>query len=221
MLTMSWRTKGANVHVLRGRRDVLVDAGPPGSAALVRRRLGRAGVDHTALAAVLLTHGHLDHAGSAAQVADGRIPVLLGAGDRLLVERPPDVAPHGGQRCRSGRRSTATFVPFRADELVDHVRHLDDVGIEGELVVVGGHTAGSCVVVTPCTLVLGDLLGGGCSCIWTRRRAQPPGVAAELATAQRLLDEHRPRTVLLGHGRALDHTAASRRIDALVRRAAR
>jgi glyoxylase-like metal-dependent hydrolase (beta-lactamase superfamily II) len=220
MLTISWRTRGANVHVLRGRRDVLVDTGPPGSAAFVGRRLERIGTDTCALGAVLLTHGHADHAGSAADLAAGRIPVVLGAGDRGLVEAGVATNDAGHECCRRHRRGPP-FVPFRASDLVDHVRHLDDVGIEGEVVVVGGHTPGSCVIVTPCTLVLGDLLGGGCGRVPSWRRERDAPGAAQLATAQRLLDEHQPRSVLLGHGRSLDLAAASRRIEVLDRRTRR
>ena len=61
--TLTWKLKVANAHLLTGRRPVLIDTGPANARALLAQRLARAGIAPGDLGAVLLTHGHADHAG--------------------------------------------------------------------------------------------------------------------------------------------------------------
>ncbi len=79
---------GNNCYLLapdRGTSAVVVDA-PVGSAATIEHALDEHGLE---LAAVLLTHGHLDHCAEAAGLADDHdAPVLIGAADRTLLTRP-------------------------------------------------------------------------------------------------------------------------------------
>ncbi len=49
---------------------VLLDTGFPGDAGRIRRVMERAGVGPRDVRAILLTHGHLDHAGSAAELKE-------------------------------------------------------------------------------------------------------------------------------------------------------
>ena len=70
---------------------------PPGSYKKLCENLLSEGIAPTELGAVLLTHGHADHAGTAAEFLDEGVPVLLGAGDLPLAERGknPDVRSTG------------------------------------------------------------------------------------------------------------------------------
>ena len=97
---MKWTTFNltiSNAHLLRGSRPILVDSGPPGSHKKLCENLLSEGIAPTELGAVLLTHGHADHAGTAAEFLDEGVPVLLGAGDLPLAERGknPDVRSTG------------------------------------------------------------------------------------------------------------------------------
>lgn len=49
---------------------VLLDTGFPGDAARIRRRMAEAGVGPKDVRAILLTHGHIDHAGNAAELRE-------------------------------------------------------------------------------------------------------------------------------------------------------
>lgn len=60
---MSW------THLLRDETGVVVlDTGFPGDAGRIRRRLAQLGAGPKEVRAILLTHGHIDHAGNAAEL---------------------------------------------------------------------------------------------------------------------------------------------------------
>ncbi|MEV7443045.1 MBL fold metallo-hydrolase [Streptomyces sp. NPDC091204] len=57
-----------NAYLLLGRRPVLVHAGTPGSARAIHDHIARHAVDPTDLALIVITHGHIDPFGSAAEL---------------------------------------------------------------------------------------------------------------------------------------------------------
>jgi hypothetical protein len=115
------RVKGWQVYVWRdGDSVTLIDTGAPGSGAEILSAVTR--VDR-----IVLTHGHVDHTGSAAELHQATAaPVLAGAGDaaeiRAATALPPpvfedwEVPIH--QRVSVGLPETAPPVPVDR-ELVD------------------------------------------------------------------------------------------------------
>src|SRR5438105_299721 len=75
-----------NVYLLTGERAVLIDAGRPTDVPRIRAFLQAHGIDKLAL--ILLTHGHWDHAGGAAQLrAVTKAPIALHRADVELVRK--------------------------------------------------------------------------------------------------------------------------------------
>src|SRR5205085_10411358 len=118
-----------NCYVVRADREapdaVVVD--PGGDASMLRLELARL---KTSCAAILITHGHFDHLGGVADLAEGTgAPVYMPEGERDRLERYPEFAPAGAP----GRAHT-----------IDHLLHgghaLELAGIAFECVAIPGHS---------------------------------------------------------------------------------
>ncbi|MFI7600165.1 MBL fold metallo-hydrolase [Actinoplanes sp. NPDC049681] len=202
-----------NTYLLLGRRPVLVDAGTPGKAGTIVEGLARHGVDPADLALIVLTHAHLDHFGSAAELQR-----LTGA---PIAAHAADAGPYRSGRSRRPYRPTgpmgrlmararplyARIEPVEPDILLDGPTSLADFGVDGRIMPTPGHTAGSVSVLTDeGDLVAGDLIAGSFMGLIPRRPANPPfhdDPARNLASLQAML-ALRPRALHVGHGGPLD-----------------
>ncbi len=157
--------KHHNAYLIPGSRHVLVDPGPPGSAGELLEQLSRHRVSLGDIGLIVITHGHPDHFGSAAQfkewtqallavheldaeyVSFGTVPMIkpvskLGTlfKSRIAVKPPavePDIMLHDGDRL--GRYAG-----------------------KGTVIQTPGHTAGSISILLPDgTCIIGDLLMRG------------------------------------------------------------
>src|ERR1043165_459055 len=82
------RIKGAisNCYLLLGERPVLVNTGAPGDLKRILTDLKDHGVAVKDLALILLTHGHSDHAGCAAELRRrSGAQIAIHTGDEQLV----------------------------------------------------------------------------------------------------------------------------------------
>ena len=167
------RIKGAisNCYLLLGEKPVLVDTGAPGDLRTILAALQRHGLAPRDLALILLTHGHSDHAGCAAELRrrSGAL-VAIHAGDAPLV--------------RAGRNGMMVVqdtlgrilrpfvdVPFEAfepDLVFQEGIALEPYGLRGRVLPTPGHTAGSAsVVLANGEALIGDVLRG--SLVWPNK----------------------------------------------------
>jgi glyoxylase-like metal-dependent hydrolase (beta-lactamase superfamily II) len=96
--------------VIRGQEIAIVDTLVPGNADRIGEMIQQAGLDWRAVRHVILTHWHLDHAGSAAEIT-GRAPsatIWAGEPDIPQISLPRSIAPaHDGDEV-FGLRIVAT-----------------------------------------------------------------------------------------------------------------
>src|SRR4051812_3498309 len=176
---------GTNCYVVRASRGaseaVVID--PGGDAAGLRLELARLG---TRCAAILITHGHWDHLGGVADLAEGTgAPVHMASGERGLLESP--LTPAG-----------IVVRAYEPDVLLEGGETLELAGIAFEVLEVPGHSPAHLAYAAEGCLFSGDVLFAG-----SVGRTDIPGADWEtLVESIRLLaDRFPPETVVYsGHG---------------------
>jgi glyoxylase-like metal-dependent hydrolase (beta-lactamase superfamily II) len=154
-----------NVYVVRQARCVLVDAGTPGSADRILRGLARHGIAPREISLLLLTHGHMDHFGSARELRERTgAPVAIHAADvgPLAAGHNPPLKPINVTARLLAPFFKRQIAPFQPDFTINTETQLERFGIAGRVIWTPGHTAGSVsILLADGELIAGDLLMGG------------------------------------------------------------
>jgi hydroxyacylglutathione hydrolase len=174
---------GTNCYVVRADRSaaeaVVID--PGGDAPQLRLDLARTGAR---CAAILITHGHFDHLGAVADLAEGTgAPVYMPEGERDQLETP---------QAQFGVRAYTPDVLLAGGETVEAG------GISFEVVSVPGHSPAHVAYHAEGALFSGDVLFAG-----SVGRTDLPGADWEtlLGSIRALLDRFPPETAVYpGHG---------------------
>ncbi|MER5637950.1 MBL fold metallo-hydrolase [Kitasatospora sp. NPDC002227] len=202
-----------NAYLLLGRRPVIVDAGTPGSGRKILDQVTAHGVDPADISLIVITHGHIDHFGSAAELHRLTGAPLAGHVADLGQYRSGQVRepylPTGpmGRVMARNRKLHVKAEPFEPAVLVSGTTSLDDFGLAARIMPTPGHTAGSVSVLTDDgDLVAGDLIAGSFMGLLPTRPANPPfhdDPRQNLASLRAMLDLG-PTALHVGHGSALD-----------------
>ena len=155
----------SNVYLIEANRPVLIDSGTVGDMHDLNRALEDQGVWPSRIALVVLTHGHADHAGLAADIREkSGAAIWLGAGDLPLAragENDP-LRPTSVLAATVKPFITSVYRDFEPDVAVTGPMSLAPYGIDGEVVPMPGHTKGSLVVILGNqTAFVGDMMMGG------------------------------------------------------------
>jgi hydroxyacylglutathione hydrolase len=178
-----------NCYVVRrpgGEEAVVVDPGWPGASAEVERALGGA-----RCAAVLVTHGDIDHVGAVAEVAHATgAPVHMAAEERDRLERINDFLPAGFEG--------VTLEAYEPDVLLQGDEELELAGIRFETLLVPGHTQAHLAYAADGCLFAGDVLFAGSVGRTDRDNGDWPTL---LASIRSLVERFPPETIVYpGHG---------------------
>lgn len=184
------RIKGAisNCYLLLGERPVLVDTGAPGDLGRILAGLKGQGVEPRDLALILLTHGHSDHAGCAAELRRrSGAQIALHAGDVPLVRAGQNGVLAAQDLMGRLVRPVLNepFEAFEPDLVFREGISLEPYGLRGRVLPTPGHTLGSIsVVFANGEALIGDVLRG--SLVWPNR-ARPHYFCNDPETNQRSL----------------------------------
>ncbi len=190
------------VFLLKGERNILVDAGNPGDDGKMVRKLSALGFRPEDISLIIITHGHQDHFGSADRMREiTGAPVMMHANDAFSIAEgknqsaaPRTLAAKIYMRLIKGRLSK--FTPFEPDIVIDKEISLHEYGVEGKIIHTPGHTSGSISIhLDDGTCIVGDMLMG--------RRPAYPMFVSDIGTLRhsiRRILSLNPRLIYASHG---------------------
>jgi glyoxylase-like metal-dependent hydrolase (beta-lactamase superfamily II) len=155
--------KMINAFIIRDEGTILVDSGYPGSEDAILEKLREIGGSPEDIRLIVLTHGHADHAGSAAALREktgAKVAVHRLDAEKVREGRQGKLHPTGitGRILGLflGREAISRYPALEPDILIDECLELEEFGVRGRVIHTPGHSPG-CVSVL---LKNGDAITG-------------------------------------------------------------
>ena len=155
-----------SMFLLKGEKNVLIDAGVPGQIERLTRGLTISNTQLHEIDLLLLTHGHFDHVGLASEIVErSGAQTAIHAREKSWVESgipptPPGVTPWGRFLMSLMKLAPKMSVPATKIDIVlgDDDFSLEAYGVPARVIYTPGHTMGSMsVLMESGEAIVGDL----------------------------------------------------------------
>lgn len=209
----------ANAYLVVDRKSILVDAGVPNEADKILSAVKRAGVDPKDISLILHTHGHVDHAGSTAELKRRLgVPVAVHAQDAFMLRTGTNgtVNPINFEASVYKRILVKPFEPCEPDIVIEKEMTLKEFGVNARVAFTPGHTNGSLsVLLGNREAIIGDVMMGGLmgGNLFPSRPAYHYFFENfnEIKSSIKKVIDYKPSLVYVGHGGPIT-------LDAIVKR---
>lgn len=155
--------------LVKGNQSLIVDTGYPGNGERILDHLRANHIEPSDLSLIIITHGHIDHYGSADELRKlTGAPVAMHRADAEYLRKGINCI--GRPITLSGHIFKSVFIrkeqpvmkSLQADVVFEEDIDLKDFGVNGRIVHTPGHTTGSVsVILSDGTAIIGDLMMGG------------------------------------------------------------
>lgn len=146
-----------NVYIVKDKGTVIIDSGAPKKGKAFKKALEKIGIQPREIQLIILTHGHWDHVGSAAEIKKmtGAM-VVMHKNEKAWLEEslkpmPPGVTTWGKISTKLFSWTIIPFVHVQPTEvdivLEDETFSLEEYGISGKILYTPGHSSGSVSVL--------------------------------------------------------------------------
>ena len=210
-----------NAFIVRGQRPIVIDTGYPGSAPAIIDKLKENGIDPKSVALILITHGHADHFGSAAELkkqTGAPVAVHKLDADALIKGQDPPLKPTGaiGRLFMKmiEKRGPAKAQPVKPDILIENDLDLSKFGVEGKVIHTPGHTPGSlAVILDGGRIIVGDTIMRGIVRFWQPHYPLFADNMFQLKESIKTILRRKPSKIFSGHGGPFNPRTVLRRFS--------
>jgi hydroxyacylglutathione hydrolase len=204
--------------VIKGDKAVIVDTGYPGNGEKILDCLRANDIEPSDVSLIIITHGHIDHYGSADEVRKlTGAPVAMHRADAEYLSKGINYigVPLGlaGRLFKSLliRKDEAVYKSLKVDIAFEGDTDLEEFGVNGKIIYTPGHTLGSVsVILSGGTAIIGDLMMGG---ILRKKTPHFPLFANDLSQLKesiRKLLQLSPKVIDVSHGGPFTKEAVER-----------
>lgn len=213
----------SNAYLMKDKKSILVDAGAPNEADKILAAVRRAGIEEKDISLILHTHGHIDHAGSTAELTRRLgIPVAVHQADAFMLKTGTngEVKPRNWEARMVKAMLVKPFEAVTPDLILEEETSLADFGVDAKVIFTPGHTKGSLSVLFQNEAVIGDVMMGG----WMGGNllgSRPnyhyfiDDLTALHASMKKIL-AYKPSTLYVGHGGPLKADNVIRRFSSVI-----
>jgi glyoxylase-like metal-dependent hydrolase (beta-lactamase superfamily II) len=155
----------SNAYLVKDKKSILIDAGSPKEADKILSAVKKAGVNEKDISLILHTHGHVDHAGSTAELKRRLgIPSAIHKEDAFMLQTGTNGLVNA-INFEAEIYKKILVKPFEASEpdiVIENEMSLNDFGVDGKFIFTPGHTKGSISILFGNNeMIIGDVMMGG------------------------------------------------------------